>query len=499
MAIITKEISSKINAATENLKKKILEAKDDIEIIGTVYYVSTDGDDNNDGLTPETPWKTPAKVSSAKLNAGDGVRFKRGDLFRGKVTTCPGVTYAAYGEGEKPKFYGWDKDLADGALWSLFDAEHNIWKLNEKILDPGTLVFNHGEAHSVKLIPSYINGKFVCREDETREFDMKREMVRDLDIFWYYVDRLTTVPSKNKNFPIPVVDEESLGDLYLRCDKGNPGELYNSIEALTKRPCFAVRSNENVRIDNICMKYIGHHAVTAGGFVKGLHVTNCEIGWIGGTIQNFSGEDPNYPQGDRGTVVRFGNGVEIYGGCDDYEVSNCYIYESYDAAITHQFTTEGKDMFMKNILYKDNLIEKNVYGIEYFLNIVDGSDSYMENIEICGNIFNTGGEGWGQQRHNTHTPALIKGWSYVNTASNFSIHNNIFDRSAYRMLHLVALKEESLPKMYENTYVQYDKGMIGQYGANHEKEPDILYFDDNIENTVETVFCDKNAKVYTIK
>lgn len=499
MAIITKEISSEISNATENLKSKILAAKDEIVISGKVYYVSDSGDDANDGLTPETAWKTTAKVSSAKLESGDGVRFKRGDLFRGKVKCQPGVTYAAYGEGEKPKIYGWDKDLADKALWTLVDKNHNIWKLNEKILDPGTLVFNHGEAHSVKLIPSYIGGKFVCRDDESRDFDMKNEMVRDLDIFWYFVDRLTTVPSKGKDFPIPVVDEESYGELYLRCDKGNPGEIYSSIEALTKRPCFLVGSNENVRIDNICIKYIGHHAVAAGGFVKGLHVTNCEIGWIGGTIQNFSGEDPNYPQGGRGTVVRFGNGVEIYGGCDDYEVSNCYIYESYDAAITHQFTTEGKEMFMKNIVYKDNLIEKNVYGIEYFLNIVDDSQSYMENIEICGNIMTKAGEGWGQQRHNVHTPALIKGWSYINTASNFSIHNNIFDRSAYRMLHLVALKEESLPEMYENTYVQYDKGMIGQYGANEIKEPDILYFNEDIENTVKNVFGDEKARVYTIK
>lgn len=34
-----------------------------------------------------------------------------------------------------------------------------------KGLDVGTLVFNGGEAHSVKLIPSYIRGRFVCRDD----------------------------------------------------------------------------------------------------------------------------------------------------------------------------------------------------------------------------------------------------------------------------------------------------------------------------------------------
>ena len=120
------------------------------------------------------------------LKAGDGVRFKRGDLFRGRVLTRSGVTYAAYGKGDKPKFYAWDKSLADEDLWELYDSEHNIWKLKEKILDCGNIVFNDGEAHCRKLIPSYINSKFVCRDDESRIFDMAAEMTRDLDMVCFY-------------------------------------------------------------------------------------------------------------------------------------------------------------------------------------------------------------------------------------------------------------------------------------------------------------------------
>jgi len=100
----------------EERKKKILETKDNIKIKGTSYYVSNSGDDSYDGKSPETAWKTPARVSNAYLNPGDGVFFKRGDLFRGGVLTKPGVSYAAYGEGEKPKFYGCHKSLADPEL-----------------------------------------------------------------------------------------------------------------------------------------------------------------------------------------------------------------------------------------------------------------------------------------------------------------------------------------------------------------------------------------------
>ena len=107
------EILTQFEDLCAKRKEEILNAKDEIVITGTTYYVSTSGNDDNDGKTPETAWKTLEKVSNAELKEGDGVRFCRGNLFRGYFITKPGVTYAAYGEGEKPKFYGWIENLAD--------------------------------------------------------------------------------------------------------------------------------------------------------------------------------------------------------------------------------------------------------------------------------------------------------------------------------------------------------------------------------------------------
>jgi hypothetical protein len=496
----TKVFLEEIDIIAKNRKIDILNAKDNIEIKGQTYFVSETGNDDNDGKTPDTAWHSLEKVSNSKLNPGDGVLLRRGDIFRGKIIAKPGVTYAAYGHGAKPRIYSWDKNLADPSLWELFDAEHKIWQCKDKTLDAGTLVFNDGEAHSRKLIPSFINGRFVCRKQPDKVFDMKIEMDRDLDIFCSYAEVLTTRPSKGEDFPIPDLNDKSLGDLYLRCDRGNPGEVFDSIELLAKRHLISVGASPNVRIDNLCLKYCGQHAIAAGGErVVGLHVTNCEIGWIGGSIQHYFGTDPNYPQGTRGTVTRFGNGVEIYGGCDDYIVSDCYIYQIYDAGITHQITTYEKTYKMDNVLYKDNLIENCVYSIEYFLEKRDKSDSSMNGIEICGNIMRFSGYGWGQQRHNIDTPAHIKGWSYENTASNFIIHDNIFDRSAYRMLHLVALKPDSCPNMYRNTYIQTLGATLGQYGANEVSEPEILSFDDTADKKIKEIFGDREAVIWYIK
>ena len=247
------------------------------------------------------------------------------------------------------------------------------------------------------------------------------------------------------------------------------------------------------------MKY-GNFGIAGGGLNrKGLRITNCEIGWIGGCIQSYYGDDPNHPEGVRGEVTRYGNGIEIYGGCTDFTVENCYFYQIYDAAMSHQVTTRGRHIEMKNVLYKDNLVENTVYSIEYFLDMTEGdTSSFMDNIEMCGNILRESGYGWGQQRHNVDTPAHIKGWSYENTARNYRVHHNLFDRAAYRMVHLVAKKQESCPHMWENTYVQHRGATLGQYGANEITEPPILSYDESAKEKIERILGEENPTVYVI-
>jgi len=487
--------AGQIDALWEKRKSEILNSQAAVSVTGKVYYVSSKGSDNNSGLSPASPWKTLEKVSSAPLCEGDAVLFARGDVFRGNITVKSGVTYSAYGEGEKPRFYGWYKDLAEKGAWEMYCTEPKIWHLKDKILDCGTLVFNNGAAHSRKLIPSFNGKDFVCRDNTEKLFDIRRDMTKDLDILCLYSERLTETPSKGKSFPVPLIDNESYGELYLRCDRGDPAEVFESIEAVAGRYMFKVGSCNNVTLDNLCIKYIGGHAIAAGGSsVEGLAVTNCEIGWIGGTVQHYYGTDPNYPEGDRGSVTRYGNGVEIYGGCNGYKVENCYIYQVYDAAVTHQRTTNGKFFAMKNISYVNSLIENCTYSVEYFLEKTGGdTESYIEDCVIKGNIMRLAGFGWGNQRHNTHTPAHIKGWSFENTARGIYIEDNIFDRSTHRMLHTVAREEESLPMYKGNLYVQQKGAPFCQHGANREKEPDIIIYGDDAQTTVKELLGDREG------
>ncbi len=490
-----------MDALSDKRKSEILNAKDSVHISGTTYYVSADGNDDNDGLTPTTAFRSTKKVSSVDLKSGDGVCFRRGDVFRGTVVTKQGVTYFAFGEGAKPRLYGYDYNLADKNLWELVDKKANIYKLKEKTPDCGTLVFNDDERCSNKLIPSYDGQKFVCRNEWGKPFVKENEMQNDLDIYWEYTgDDYITIETKGEDFPIPNIRDDSYGDLYLKCDKGNPGEVFSSIEAVPRRSGFKVETN-GVTIDNICIKYFGFHGVAGYGYsIDDLTVSNCEIGWIGGSIQHYLGNDLNFPNGRHGEITRLGNGVEIYGGAKNYVVKNNYIYQIYDAGATHQIITDGKKFVYDGVLYKDNLFEKCTYSIEYFIKMTDGdTESYMNNVVMTGNILRFSGYGWGRQRHNKNTPAHIKGWSFQNFAHNYSITNNVFDRSTHRLLHLVALKDEYCPTLDGNIFIQRAGGMLGQYGGNEVVEPKIEFYDEYLKSKINDVFKDKNAKIFVVE
>ena len=92
------------NEYGESLESEIVTAKP-----GKTYYIdAVDGSDNNDGLTPETAWKTIDKINSTKFLPGEYILFKRGDRWKGRIeisssgTEEDPITLGAYGRGDRP-------------------------------------------------------------------------------------------------------------------------------------------------------------------------------------------------------------------------------------------------------------------------------------------------------------------------------------------------------------------------------------------------------------
>ena len=95
--------------------------------------------------------------------------------------------------------------------------------------------------------------------------------------------------------------------------------------------------------------------------------------------------------------------MEIYGGCENYTVTNCYIYQVYDAGLTQQYGVKENDRTrhdQRNVRYADNVIEKCNYSIEYFLSTKAAPDnpSRIENFVIEDNLMFDAGVGFCEQR-----------------------------------------------------------------------------------------------------
>jgi hypothetical protein len=443
----TPEFLRELKTRANNMRKSIMGTPDTHYTSENTFYVSPHGNDANDGRSPHKAWLTCQNLTSDEITAGSVVCFERGGTYRGGFTAKAGVTYSAYGKGAKPRIFGSPYNGASYGTWTLTDAP-DVYVYSERIkTDVGGLFFDGGKSNAVKLIPSYNEGKPYFDRTFREEFTSYRDIKRDLTFF--------------HDFGAPVVTSDDGGLLYLCSKEGNPAERFSEIEFNIRQNIIRI-GGHGVTIDNLAIMYGGAHGIGAGT-VNDLTVKNCFIGYIGGGIQFYHKD---------GAVTRFGNGIEIYGGCRDFTIENCYVNECYDAGITHQLSSGGEnDVCHDNVVFKNNLIENCVYGIEYFLGkSANGAKRVMTDIFYTDNFIRNSGYGWGNERPDSDCQAAIKGWDHRNEAYNFIIENNILERSSWNLVHNGCEKDEWGPVYKNNTFIAERNGGLARYGANPSKQ-----------------------------
>lgn len=399
--------SSESDKEAAALRNKILSTGNTDEIYnitGKKYYVSPKGNDDNDGLTPATAFKTVnSKAFTSMVKPGDAVLFERGGVWRlsNSIKAREGVTYGSYGTGEKPAFYMSPYNYAMPEFW-LPSKRENIWKVSAADNDIGLIVFNEGE-----IVGDKKSSGLVALE-KTGDYFYNREQ----------------------------------DTVYVYCDKGNPGKVFNDIEICFSKAVFSVSRVENVTIDNLKIKYGGSMAVSMVTS-DGSTVTNCEIGFIGGAYQNVK------------EMLRYGNAIQQWNSVYNQVVENNWIYQVYDTAISWQgdyswimsndvvynedktinYDLSRIDQY-KNISYCNNLIEYCAMSIEFWHASRTAADKEkklcrapVENFDCSNNISRFAGYGWTTQRAD-HVGSHIMVYSRAfPEAKNCKIQNNIFDCS----------------------------------------------------------------------
>ena len=429
-------------------------------------YLSEKGDDTADGKTPATAWRTTERLEKENLAPGSFALFERGGVYRGGFRASKGVTYAAYGKGPKPRIYSSPENGADPAKWERTDAA-NVWRYKIGDRDVGTMVFDGGAAHAIKILPVYNDDGTYTQQYGKRPFNNGyRDLSCDLHFWHDYSDKTDFKPFAKGS-----------GYVYLYSEK-NPGERFRSIEFNVRKHGIAVGTADNVHVDNLCIMYVGSHGVGAGT-VRGLRVTNCELGWIGGSIQaeRIFG---------RKWAVRFGNAVEIWGGCDGFTVENCYVHDVYDAGLTQQYNiTKPEDVRdQRHVRYSRNVIENCNYSIEYFLSLKGearaSNASRMDDFVIDGNLMRNAGCGFCRQRPDLSQAAHIKSWrNGANRATGYAIRDNVFAFGEEMLVEVSAGLanpdgSDSMPEMTGNVFI----GREGQrFGVLNQGKPVELKYD----------------------
>lgn len=452
---------------------------------GTAYYIANDGDDSADGTSPETPWATIERLNQANLQYGDAVFFQRGGVWRAaQVETRPGVTYSAYGQGEKPGLYGSVENGGGGEKWSLwYEGEdgRKIWVYHRPMLDCGAIVLNGGEAVAKKIQPFWngqtyqvLSNLWITDQEEQAaedqasmpEFDPKIHLSEDLTFF---AQASSGLPDALPVYLLGWMDTGGRepycltadGPLYLRCDQGNPGELFGDIEFLSPYAPFD-GIQEDVVIDNLSLRYTGRNLLSTSPESGGALVQNCDLGWAGGCTASYALE----------TVTGYAAGVQRNGGVGGANSSrnmfrNNYVHESYQEGLGLETAIEfsGTAFDLTDVTFKGNVFYHCGSPLLYFnWDEEPRPDHQFRNVSFQGNyVFYSTMSGWtdnGQEIQGAHTGAFSMEGGPNMQDDTVKVQDNVFFAAGESLVYINTYTEEYLPDFEGNRYLQFSDSLF---------------------------------------
>lgn len=353
------------------------------------YYVSANGNNDNDGLSPQTAWATP-QHAVATAGGGHTILLKAGDTFYGgfRVPDAESPDHPtvidAYGEGAKPAICCYKK-VVDAAVWEQVSPQ--IWRVN--LFDETQFVGN--------TVAKDNNVGFIYVDGAIRGF--KYYKLEDVRTLWdFYCDY-------------------DSGYVYVHCPR-NPNYYDQQV-------CFAVGGGvslgTNSRVSNLDIFGGGSHGMTAGhsakGCLKNAVASNCDI-------HDFGGAQLRSEEHFR--IIRFGNGIEFWSGAEDVLVENCRIYNIYDVAITMQGFPE-KNGGWKNVVFRQNAMWGNHQSFEIWTKDEHAKECGMTNCKFTDNICIGAGYGWSYYpRHDRQNGSHLLFYCTNVDKHDILVENNVF-------------------------------------------------------------------------
>ena len=313
------------------------------EVTNTVYYIAADGTSSNG-----TDINKPMSLQQAKTKtyyANDKILFKSGDIFYDSINfnmnLADGETVyiGSYGEGERP-IITTAKVLNNVEAWTKYGE--NVYRLD----------MSNNDYFTGMLSQDYNVGFF--KDEHGNIYGMRKSDTASL--------------TTDGDFCC----ENSYLYLYSREE---PSSKYGKITLAVN--VAVVKLKNGMRIENLTIQDTGGHGInTSLQKLKDIHINNCIIQNIGGSVL-------------KSDFTRYGNGIEFYGtDVENIVIKHNVIRNTYDVA----FTCQGHSGSGKNIDVSNNIFISNTQNCEFWYTATEGgiqSFKYYDNISV-----NTG-KGWG--------------------------------------------------------------------------------------------------------
>ena len=317
-----------------------------------------------------------SEVNALDIAPGDAVLFERGGVWRGQLRVRSGlpghpVRYGAFGSGGAPVIQP-SLDRGDPADWR--EESGGVWSAAGGSSDIGNVILDHGDSG------------YLFRRERPGELRDDRD---------YAFDAVA-------------------GRVFVRSDAGNPAVRWRSVEFALKIHAIDEGFAHDVVYESLSLRYAAAHGI-GGSDVARIAVRDCDVAWIGG----------GYLYVDTlGHGVRYGNGIELWGGAEDVVVEGCRAHDCWDAGLTNQSNVPGSEQ--RNLLWRGNRVERCEYSYEFWQ---QGEGGACENVRLEDNDFRDAGGGWGHaQRWNPNAAHLMLYDTTVPTPG-FAVVRNRFERS----------------------------------------------------------------------
>ena len=456
---------------------------------GMAYYVSHNGDDSNDGLSPETPLRTLRQLRlKCCVAPGDAVFFERGGTY--PVVNRPlmlwdQVTYSAYGEGPKPVLTMAQENSAREECWELYYEGENgekIWRYYRQVGDVGTVIFD--DATYARRILEWPTPKGwlaldiqekdpahgdpaigdVCGRWQMQSAKAFRTVEEQLTENMTYVSRSPL--DEFKKYPFDNDQGLRVGDLYLRHDQGNPGACYDDIKVIAVQPADTPGDTYFAQVldgghaagwvlDNLSIKGFTGNAIGGDRVITdGAIIQNCSVEWGGQTLC-VGWIKHSWPEYDGSVAVD--NIFNV--------AKNAVIRNNYFRHCSHAFMFESTFHDLTDLgtyLAEGNLIEDCAQGVRTSL-VREGDALAFDHVLIRDNIILNTGDGMAGHLCWEEQVAVDLGTNPVQFAKHIEVCDNILLGSSQAIFRIPDSTEVTID-IHDNVIAQdRDKAVITEF------------------------------------